>query len=73
MMITEHSYLWLHDAEEERFTRELEQRRVAAERAAEAVTAATSAGADGAAAGRNRPRSRMARLLHPMSPAGGTM
>ncbi|WP_291041383.1 hypothetical protein [Herbiconiux sp.] len=35
MMISEFSFGWLHEAEEERFARELEQRRVIAERAAE--------------------------------------
>lgn len=35
MMISEFSFGWLHEAEEERFARELEQRRVIAERAAQ--------------------------------------
>jgi hypothetical protein len=72
MQISEYLFTHLYEAEEEAFTRELEWRRVARERAAE--DAALSAGS-GTPVARTR-RSMTARLrglLRPMSHPGGTM
>ncbi|WP_378146105.1 hypothetical protein ACFJGV_00860 [Cnuibacter sp. UC19_7] len=69
MQIGEYSFPHLYQAEEEQFTRELEWRRVAAERAAEASTEA-EARATGSARHASRRVSTLRRLLsHP----GGTM
>ena len=48
MMITEYTFSWLRDAEEERFTRELEFRRLTEERAAEQALRAEQARRDAA-------------------------
>jgi len=60
MMITEYNFLWLHDAEEERFARELEHRRVVEERLDQQVAPA-------------RAPERLVHWLRRMSAAGGTM
>ncbi|WP_290807653.1 hypothetical protein [Herbiconiux sp.] len=60
MMITEYNFLWLHEAEEERFAQELEHRRVVEERLAQQVTPETVS-------------TRLVRWLRRVSAAGGTM
>ena len=74
MMITEYTFSWLRDAEEERFTRELEFRRLTQERAAEQALRAEQARRD-AASGQpeqaaSDPRSE---TRNPVSAAGATM
>ncbi|MCS5719832.1 hypothetical protein N1027_17010 [Herbiconiux sp. CPCC 205763] len=60
MSMTEFSFSWLNQAHEEQLTRELEFRRVAAERAEQQVTAPSVP-------------QRVGRWLRRMSVAGGTM
>jgi len=60
MMITEYNFLWLHDAEEERFARELEHRRMARERLEQQAEPEPAP-------------SRLPHWLRRLSAAGGTM
>ena len=70
MMISEFSFGWLHEAEEERFARELEQRRVIAERAAEDAEIRQEARPVRRSSDAGHPRRRSFRRL---SAADGTM
>ncbi|MCS5722639.1 hypothetical protein N1028_10635 [Herbiconiux sp. CPCC 203407] len=69
MMISEFSFGWLHEAEEERFARELEQRRMIAERAAE-DDAGQASPPGSRAHGAGHP---LRRALQRLSAADGTM
>ncbi|WP_291052004.1 hypothetical protein [Herbiconiux sp.] len=60
MQVTEYSFPWLYQAEQERFGRELEQRRVVAERLDQQVPA-------------DYVPTRVRRLINRLSAAGGTM
>jgi hypothetical protein len=67
MMISEYSFSWLHEAEEERLRQELEHRRVVAERLAEQAQLL------GRPAPEPRARRRRRSATGRVSPAGGTM
>ncbi|WP_440710471.1 hypothetical protein [Herbiconiux sp. YIM B11900] len=60
MQVTEYSFPWLYQAEQERFSRELEQRRVIAERIDQQVPAEHTS-------------RRVIRLIRRLSAADGTM